>query len=85
MWNKESIFFASWPEYDEKLVVDDTIKIAVQVLWKVRWTIEINKNEDKTTVLEKAKNNEDVAKWLEAKDIVKEIYVPWKIINFVVK
>jgi len=85
LWNKKSIFFASWPKYDEKLVVDDTIKIAVQVLWKVRWTIEISKDEDKNSVLEKAKNNTDVAKWLEGKEIIKEIYVPWKIINFVVK
>ncbi len=81
----KSIFFAPWPEYDEKLVVDDTIKIAVQVLGKVRWTIEINKDEDKDSVLEKAKTNSDVAKWLEEKDLVKEIYVPGKIVNLVVK
>ncbi len=85
LWNKESIFFANWPEYNEKLIVDDTLKIAVQVLWKVRWTIEISKDEDKKSVLEKAKNNKDVAKWLEGKNLVKEIYVPWKIVNLVVK
>jgi leucyl-tRNA synthetase len=85
IWNKESIFFAKWPEYDEKLVVDDTIKIAVQVLWKVRWTIEIAKDESKDSVLEKAKNSPELAKWLEGKNIVKEIYVPGKIVNLVVK
>ncbi len=85
LWKKESVFFASWPEYDKKLVVDDTIKIAVQVLWKVRWTIEITKDEDKESVLEKAKNNEWVKKWISWKEIIKEIYVPWKIVNFVVK
>jgi len=84
-WEKESIFYAPWPEYDEKLIVDDTIKIAVQVLGKVRWTIEINKNEDKDSVLQKAKNEKNVAKWLEWKELIKEIYVPWKIINFVVR
>ncbi len=84
-WNKKSIFFATWPEYDEKLVTLYEIKIAVQVLWKVRWTIEINKDEDKESVLQKAKSEKNVAKWLEWKTIVKEIYVPWKIINFVVK
>ncbi len=57
MWNKESIFFASWPEYNKELVINNTIKIAVQVLGKVRWTIEINKDESKDSVLEKAKNN----------------------------
>ncbi len=83
--NYNSIFFARWPEYDKKLVVDDTIKIAVQVLWKVRWTIEIAKDENKDSVLKKAKNNSDIVKWLEGKELIKEIYVPWKIINFVVK
>lgn len=80
-----SIFFAEWPVYDEAMTIDDTITIGVQVLGKLRWTIEINKDEDKEVVLEKAKKNEDVKKWLEWKDIVKEIYVPWKIVNIVIK
>ena len=67
------------------MTIDDTITIGVQVLGKLRWTIEINKDEDKEVVLEKAKKNEDVKKWLEWKEIVKEIYVPWKIVNIVVK
>ena len=79
-----SVFFSTWPEYDEKMLVDDKIKIAVQVLWKVRWTIEISKDESKESVLEKAKNEENVSKYLEWKTIKKEIYVPWKIVNFVV-
>ena len=85
MASKWSIFNSVWPEYDEKMTVDDTIKIAVQVLGKVRWTIEIAKDEDKESVLEKAKNNPDLAKWLEGKELVKEIYVPGKIVNLVVK
>ncbi len=84
IWEKDSIFFSNWPEYDKKMLVDDKIKIAVQVLWKVRWTIEISKDEDKESVLEKAKNEENVAKYLEWKTIKKEIYVPGKIINFVI-
>jgi leucyl-tRNA synthetase len=81
----QSIFFSEWPKYDEAMTIDDTIIIAVQVLGKVRWTIEINKDEDKDSVLEKARTNEDVVKWLEWKEIVKEIYVPGKIVNLVVK
>ncbi len=86
--NKEkvgSISTEEWPLYDEAMTIDDTITIGVQVLGKLRWTIEINKDEDKDVVLEKAKKNEDVKKWLEWKEIVKEIYVPWKIVNIVVK
>jgi len=67
------------------MTIDDTIKIAVQVLGKVRWTIEINKDEKKDSVLKKARTNEDVAKWLEWKNLVKEIYVPGKIVNLVIK
>lgn len=81
----ESISLESWPKYDEAMTIDDTVTIWVQVLGKLRWTIEINKDEEQTSVLEKARNNEEVAKWLEWKEIVKEIYVPWKIVNIVVK
>jgi len=84
-WNKNSISLESWPKYDEAMTIDDTITIWVQVLWKLRWTIEINKDEEQASVLEKARNNEEVAKWLEWKEIVKEIYVAWKIVNIVVK
>lgn len=84
-WETKSIFLSTWPKYDEKLTIDDTIKIAVQVLGKVRWDIEISKDESKDSVLEKAKNNPDIIKWLDWKQLVKEIYVPGKIVNFVVK
>ena len=82
---KESISLASWPKYDEAMTIDDFITIWVQVLGKLRWTIEINKDEEQSSVLEKARNNEEISKWLAWKDIVKEIYVPWKIVNIVVK
>ena len=83
LWEKNSIFFASWPKYDENMVEDETITIAVQVMWKLRWTIQIRKDEDKENVIEKAK--QQVPKYLDWKQIIKEIYVPWKIVNFVVK
>jgi leucyl-tRNA synthetase len=45
----------------------------------------ISKDEEKESVLMKAKNNGEVKKWLEGKEVVKEIYVPGKIVNFVVR
>ena len=84
-YERESIFFESWPEYDEQIIIDNELTIGVQVLWKLRGEIQISKDEDQPTVLEKAKNNENVAKWLEGKHIIKEIYVPGKIVNIVVK
>lgn len=90
MWERmhkqsESLFFAAWPEFEEAKTVDDQITIWVQVLGKLRWDIEISKDEDKDSVLKKAKENVNVAKWLEWKTLVKEIYVPGKIVNLVVK
>ena len=75
IWNKESIFNSTWTEYDKNLVKDDIIKIGIQVLGKLRWEIEIWVNESKESVLQKARENENVKKWIEWKEIVKEIYV----------
>ena len=86
--NKESVESVSkqaWPTYDEKMTIDDTITIWVQVLGKLRGDIEIAKDEDKESVLEKAKNNPNVAKFIEGKQVIKEIYVPGRIVNLVVK
>ncbi len=83
--SKNSIFFAPWPEYDENLVKDDVITIWVQVLGKLRWTIEIWVDEDEKTVLQKAKSEPNVAKWIDWKELVKEIYVKGKIVNLVIK
>lgn len=85
IWNKESIFFSDWPKFDENLVIDDELEIAVQVMWKLRWTILISKDEDKQSILEKAKKDQNVLKFIEWKELVKEIYVPGKIVNLVVK
>jgi len=83
--NMSSLHSVSWPVYEESMTVDNTITIWVQVLGKHRWNIEISKDEDKDSVLEKAKSNPDVAKFLDGKNIVKEIYVPGRIVNIVVK
>jgi len=83
--NTNSVFTQNWPEFDESKTIDNTITIWVQVLGKLRGDIEIAKDEDKESVLAKAKANENVAKWLEGKTLVKEIYVPGKIVNLVVK
>jgi len=84
-YNKDSIFFQDWPEFDPEMVKDNEITIGVQVLGKLRGEITIAPDEDKESVLSKAKENENVAKWLEGKTLVKEIYVPGKIVNLVVK
>ena len=79
------ITVSEWPEFDESKTVDATIEVGVQVNGKVRAAVTIPAGCDKDTALEAAKTNERVASFIEGKKIVKEIYVPGKIINIVVK
>ena len=89
LWNilghNNTIAYEPWPQYDESKIVEDTINIAVQINGKLRSTLEIIKDENKESVLNKAKKIEKVEKYLNEGNIVKEIYVPNKIINFIVK
>ena len=76
---------SQWPEYEESKTVEDSIEIGVQVNGKVRGTIVIPNGCAKEEALELAKKDERVASFLEEKTLVKEIYVPNKIVNFVAK
>ncbi len=76
---------AQWPEFDEAKTVDANIEIGVQINGKLKTTIVIPNNADKDYVLELAKNDDKVKFVTEGKTIVKEIYVPNKIVNIVVK
>ena len=83
--NKDSIFNTSWEDYDEALAVDSEIEIGVQINGKLRGSILVSKNENKDSVLSMAKEIENVKKYLNEENLVKEIYVPGKIVNFVIK
>ena len=76
---------SQWPEYEESKTVEDSIEIGVQVNGKVRGTIVIPNGCAKEEALELAKKDERVASFLEGKTLVKEIYVPNTIVNFVAK
>ena len=76
---------SQWPEYEESKTVEDSIEIGVQVNGKVRGNIVIPNGCAKEEALELAKKDERVASFLEGKTLVKEIYVPNKIVNFVAK
>ncbi len=85
MWNNLSIYNSKWPEFDKDLIQDSNVKIAIQIMGKVRWTIVFSKNLEKEKIIELAKSEKNINKYLAWKQIIKEIYVPWKIINFVIK
>jgi leucyl-tRNA synthetase len=79
-----SIHLESWPEYDEKYLVSDVITIVVQINGKKRGEIEVRSQdvEDRSLIEQMAK--EAVEKQLEGQEMQKIIYVPGKIVNFVV-
>ncbi|EGC04582.1 leucine--tRNA ligase [Ruminococcus albus] len=81
----DTIAYESWPTYDEAELVEDTVEIAVQVNGKVKAKLNIAKDEAKDKVLADAKAEESIAKLIDGKTVVKEIYVPNKLVNIVVK
>jgi len=85
MGHNDTIAYESWPTFDESKTVDTTVTIAVQINGKLRSTIVIDKNDDKDSVIAVAKADKKIAEFLADKNIIKEIYVPGKIVNIVVK
>ena len=76
---------AKWVEYNEEYCIEDTIEIAVQVNGKLRGTVMIASDAEKDDVISIAKSDARIADFIAGKDIVKEIYVPKKLVNIVVK
>lgn len=74
-----------WPEYDEKLCVEDTVEIVLQVNGRIKAKMNVVKDGDKEAVLSDALKDERIRESVDGKSIIKQIYVPNKLINFVVK
>lgn len=81
-----SIHKAEWPKYDESLITSDMVTVIVQVNGKLRGTLILNSNQSKSKEeIEKlARKDENVAKWLKDKKIIRTVFVPGKLVNFVV-
>jgi leucyl-tRNA synthetase len=88
LWNRtghnSSVHTESWPAFDASKIVRDTITIAVQVNGKLRGQVEVAADADKDTILQVAKAEPNVSKYLTG-EIVREIVVPGKLVNVVVK
>ena len=89
MWQdlggKELCSLSEWPLWDEAKTVDSTVEVAVQVNGKVRATIELPLNCPAADAIATAKANEKIVPFIEGKTVIKEISIPNKIINIVVK
>ena len=82
---KKLCSLSPWPEYDERKTVDNTVEVAVQVNGKLRATVELPMNCPAPEAIAKAKADERVLPFIEGKTVIKEISVPNRIVNIVVK
>lgn len=82
--NKGSIHLSMWPVYDVKKLQSDTVTISIQVNGKIRGNVICKRTDSKEVILQAAKEESHVAKWIEGKHITKEIYIPGKMVSIVV-
>ena len=83
--NDDFIEKSGWPKWNEELLKTDEIQIIVQVNGKLRGKIKVSANSEKDEILATARAEDNVSKFLQDKEILKEIFVSNKLINFVVK
>jgi len=89
MWqiigNEPSVFNTDWPVHVEAMIKVSTCKIALQVNGKLRGTIEVDAGISNDDLLTESRNIDNIKKYLDGKTIVKEIVVPKRLVNFVVR
>lgn len=83
--HQKTLAYEPWPQYDINLIKEDTIEIPIQINGKLRGKITISVTLSDKEILEQARCEEKILPYLQGKQIIKEIYVPGKLINFVVK
>jgi leucyl-tRNA synthetase len=81
----KTLAYEPWPQFDESKLVESEVEIPVQINGKLRGKIKIPADASKELMLELAKSNAQVAPQLDGKTIVKEVVIPGKMVNFVIK
>jgi len=84
MGHKDSIYHSKWPEI-KNIKNSETTNITVMVNGKTRATVQINSEKTEKQIIDMAKAETNVQKYLEGKKIVKSIYITGKVVSFVVK
>jgi leucyl-tRNA synthetase len=82
--HSESLAYAPWPEYDPQSLVSEMLQIPVQINGKVRSRIEVPADADEERVIELARADEQVLRYIEGKELKRAIYVRGRIVSFVV-
>jgi len=83
--NSKTASTQPWPKYNEALTLEKVVTVVAMVNGKVRDKFEVQKGTDKNELLNKAKESQKIQKYLEGTKIIKEIIVPDKLVNFVIK
>ncbi|MEA2163870.1 MAG: leucyl-tRNA synthetase, partial [Thermoanaerobaculia bacterium] len=83
--NEGFILTSEWPKADAAKMVEDVVTIVVQVNGKLRGQVEVPNPPEKEVVLAAVRANQKVQNWLAGKEVVKEVYVPGKLVNIVIK
>ena len=77
--------YSSWPKYDEEKTIDDEVEVVVQINGKVRGKVTVPSDISEDDIKGKVREIENVKKYLEGSTIVKEIYIPKKLVSIVIK
>jgi leucyl-tRNA synthetase len=83
--NKGFTIQQPFPEYDQEAIIEKTKEIPIQINGKVRGKVVVSVDATQEEVLNTAKEDENIKRWLEGKQIVKTIFIKGKILNIVVK
>jgi leucyl-tRNA synthetase len=81
--HKDSVQVDHWPQYEDKYIVQDTVTIVVQVNGKLRSSILVDRSAEEADIVQAAQSDKKAAIYLDGKTIRKTIYVPQKLVNFV--
>tara|TARA_B100001540_G_C15480753_1_gene494499 strand:- start:270 stop:656 length:387 start_codon:yes stop_codon:yes gene_type:complete len=79
---KENI---DWPKYDKNLLDEEKVNIVIQINGKKREIIQIKKDANEKEILTIIKNNDKIQNFIKNKDVVKKVFVPNKILNYIIK
>lgn len=85
MGNEESVYFTEWPDYIPAMTIDDEVQIAIQINGKLRGTYPFLRGVTVEEVRATIESKPEIAKWLEGSETIKEVFIPNKILNIVVK
>ena len=83
--NKNSIHLQINPTFNDKLIEKDKITLIIQINGKLRDQIQVEKNAPEEEIIDNAKKTKKIRQYLEGMEVIKSVYVPGRIVNFVVK